>query len=133
MAAKFWNLPWWKFIYEVRGLLATSRAPKTWVLGMFRVFGKIGHNLDQIWAWLPRGHRLAVGVRDPLKSSVTGPSLLVNCYLETKFHKKIRVNPPPPPPPLKSYLDFGTEILPNIQSMSLLYLSYNLDILNKIE
>ena len=32
---------------------------------------------------------------DPLKSSVTGPSLLVNCYLENKFHKKIRVNPPP--------------------------------------
>ena len=50
--------------------------------------------MDQIWAWLPRGHRLAVGVRDPLKSSVTGPSLLVNCYIETKFHKKIRVNPP---------------------------------------
>ena len=25
-----------------------------------------------------------------------GPSLLVNCYLEIKFHKKIRVNPPPP-------------------------------------
>ena len=46
--------------------------------------------MDQIWAWLPRGHRLAVGVRDPLKSSVTGPSLLVNCYLEIKFHKKIR-------------------------------------------
>ena len=23
-----------------------------------------------------------------------GPSLLVNCYLETKFHKKIMVNPP---------------------------------------
>ena len=68
------------------------------VLGMFRVFGYIGPNLDQIWAWLPRGHRLAVGVRDPLKSSVTGPSLLVNCYLETKFHKKIRVTPPPPPP-----------------------------------
>ena len=34
----------------------------------------------------------------PLKSLVTGPSLLDNCYLGTKFHKKIRVNPPPPPP-----------------------------------
>ena len=34
------------------------------------------------------GHRLAVGVWDPLKSSVTGLSLLVNCYLEIKFHKK---------------------------------------------
>ena len=55
-------------------------------------------NLDQIWAWLPRGHRLAVGVRDPLKSSVTGLSLLVNCYLEIKFHKKIPIAPPPPPP-----------------------------------
>ena len=32
----------------------------------------------------------------PLKSSVTGPSLLVNCYLEIKFHKKIPIAPPPP-------------------------------------
>ena len=31
---------------------------------------------------------------DPLKSSVTGPSLLVNCYLETKFHKKNHNNIP---------------------------------------
>ena len=30
----------------------------------------------------------APGVRNPLKSSVTGHSLLVNCYLEIKFHKK---------------------------------------------
>ena len=30
-----------------------------------------------------------LGVRKPLKGSVTGPSLLVNCYLEIKFHKKI--------------------------------------------
>ena len=37
----------------------------------------------------------APGVRDPLKSSVTGPCLLVDCYLQIKFHKKIRVNPPP--------------------------------------
>ena len=29
-----------------------------------------------------------VGVHDPLKSSVTGPSLLGNCYLENKFIKK---------------------------------------------
>ena len=34
----------------------------------------------------------------PLKSSVTGPSLLVNCYLEIKFHKKY-----PLAPPLKIY------------------------------
>ena len=39
----------------------------------------------RIWAWLSRGHP------EPLKSSVTGPSFLVNCYLEIKFYKKIRV------------------------------------------
>ena len=32
---------------------------------------------------------------DPFKSLVTGPSFLGNCYLEKKFHKKIRVNPLP--------------------------------------
>ena len=62
---------------------------------MLRSFGKIGPQIDQIWAWLSRGHRWSPGVRNPLKSSVTGPSLLVNCYLEIKFHKIIRVNPPP--------------------------------------
>ena len=31
----------------------------------------------------------------PPQSSVTGPSLLVNCYLEIKFHKKIPIVPPP--------------------------------------
>ena len=31
------------------------------------------------------------GHPEPLKSSVTGPSFLVNCYLEIKFYKKIRV------------------------------------------
>ena len=41
-----------------------------------------------IWAWLSRGHRWAPGVRNPVKSLVMGPSLLVNCYLEIKFHKK---------------------------------------------
>ena len=86
---------------------------------MFRVFGKVGHNLDQIWTWLPRGHRLAVGVRNPLKSSVTGPSLLVNCYLETKFHKKIRVNPPtPPPPPLNTQFTSSQPFIPNAQYTS---------------
>ena len=34
--------------------------------------------MDQIWA---------VRVYDPLKSLVTGPSLLGNCYLEKKFLK----------------------------------------------
>ena len=64
------------------------------VLSMLRSFGKIGPQIDQIWAWLSRGHRWSPEVRNPLKSSVTGPSLLVNCYLEIKFHKIIRVNPP---------------------------------------
>ena len=35
-------------------------------------------------------------VWNPLKSFVMGLSLLVNCYLEIKFHKINRVNPPPP-------------------------------------
>ena len=65
------------------------------VLSMLRSFGKIGPQIYQIWAWLSRGHRWSPVVRNPLKSSVTGPSLLVNCYLEIKFHKIIRVNPPP--------------------------------------
>ena len=81
-------------------LVATSRAPQIMVLSILRSFGKIGPQIDQIWAWLSRGHRWSAGVRNPLKSSVTGPSLLVNCYLEIKFHKIIRVTPPPPPPPL---------------------------------
>ena len=81
-----------------RRLVATSRAPQIMVLSMLRSFGKIGPQIDQIWAWLSRGHRWSPGVRNPLKSSVTAPSLLVNCYLEIKFHKIIRVNPPPPPP-----------------------------------
>ena len=67
------------------------------VLSMLRSYGKIGPQIDQIWAWLSRGHRWSPRVRNPLKSLVTGPSLLVNCYLEIKFHKIIRVNPPPPP------------------------------------
>ena len=78
-----------------RRLVATSRAPQIMVLSMLRSFGKIGPQIDQIWAWLSRGHRWSPGVRNPLKSSVTGPSLLVNCYLEIKFHKIIRVTPPP--------------------------------------
>ena len=75
-------------------LVATSRAPQIMVLSMLRSFGKIEPQIDRIWAWLSRGHRWSTGVQNPLKSSVTGPSLLVNCYLEIKFHKIIRVNPP---------------------------------------
>ena len=82
------------YIQVFKRLVATSRAPQIMVLSMLRSFGKIGPQIDQIWAWLSRGHRWSAGVRNPLKSSVTGPSLLVNCYLEIKFHKIIRVNPP---------------------------------------
>ena len=71
-----------------RRLLATSRAPHSMVLSMLRRFGKIGPKINQIWAWLSRGHRWAPRVRNPLKSSFMGHSLLVNCYLEIKFHKK---------------------------------------------
>ena len=71
-----------------RTLEATVRAPKTMVLSMLRRFGKIGPNIrpkiDQIRALLSHGHRWAPGVRNPLKSLVTGLSLLVNCYLEIK-------------------------------------------------
>ena len=63
---------------------------------MLRSFGKIGPQIDQIWAWLSGGHRWSPGVQNPLKSSVTGPSLLVNCYLEIKFQNN-QGEPPPPP------------------------------------
>ena len=81
-------------------LVATSRAPQIMVLSMLRSSGKIEPQIDQIWAWLSRGHRWSAGFRNPLNSSVTGPSLLVNCYLEIKFHKIIRVNPPGSTDPL---------------------------------
>ena len=64
-------------------------------LGMSRWFGIIGPKIDQIWAWLYHRRRWEVGVQDPLTSLVTGSSLLVNCYLGNKFHKKIRLTPPP--------------------------------------
>ena len=67
-----------------RRLEATGRAPQIMVLSMLRSFGKIGPQIDKIWAWLSRGHRWSPGLRKPLISAVTGPSLLVNCYLEIK-------------------------------------------------
>ena len=79
-----------KYIYEFLIPLATSRAPLISVLGILRRFGIIEPKIDQIWAWLHRGHRWAVGVRDPLKSLVKALNLSVNCYLENKFHKKCR-------------------------------------------
>ena len=111
-----------------RRLVATSRAPQIMVLSMLKSFGKIWPQIDQIWAWLSRGHRWSPGVRNPLKSLVTGPSLLVNCYLEIKFHKIIRVNPhPPPPPPLNQSIDywrmFGRET-PDLQGLALNILLY---------
>ena len=71
--------------------VATSIAPQIMGLSMLRSFGKTGPQIDQIWAWLSRGHRKAPGVRNPLKSSVTGPSLLANCYLEIKFRQLMAI------------------------------------------
>ena len=66
--------------------LATSRAPQIMVLSMLRSFGKIGPQIDQIWAWLSRGHH----------SKVRSRALV--CYLEIKFQNN--QGEPPPPPPL---------------------------------
>ena len=73
------------YILVFKRVVAISRAPQSMVLSMLRSLGKIGQ---------PVGTQSP----DPLKSSVTGLSLLVNCYLEIKYHKKVRVNPPPHPP-----------------------------------
>ena len=83
------------YIQVFKRLVATSRAPQIMVLSMLSSFGKIGPQIDRIWAWLSRGHRWSAGVQNPLKGSFTGPSFLVNCYLEIKFHKIIMVNPNP--------------------------------------
>ena len=42
------------------------------------------------------------------RTQAMSPSLLINCYLQIKFYKIIRLNPPPPPPPntLPSFLNF---------------------------
>ena len=76
-----------KFVYKFKRRLAVSIAPKIWVLGMFKLFGIIGPKLDQIWAWPHSRQQEAVGVHDPFKSFLMGPSLLGNCYLENNFHK----------------------------------------------
>ena len=89
----------WKFICEFRRPIVTSKAPKIFVLGMLQWFCIIRPEIDQIWAWLHRRQWWTIGVRDLLESLVTGSSLLVNCYLEKKFHNKTRLDPPPPPPP----------------------------------
>ena len=59
---------------------------------MFRGFGQIGTKYGR---GCPAGTGGRSGSGTPPKSSVTGPSLLVNCYLEIKFHKKIPLVPPP--------------------------------------
>ena len=61
-----------KTLYMCSG---TSRAPQSTVLGMLRWFGKIEPTIDQIRAWLSRGHPWAPGV---------------------KFHKKKQGEPPSP-------------------------------------
>ena len=71
-------------IYEFRRPLATSRAPKMLFLVMFRRFSIIEPKLDQIWVWLHRGHRCADGIYEPLKSLVTGSTLLDNCCVTRK-------------------------------------------------
>ena len=65
---------------------------------MFRVFSQIGPNLDQIWAWLPRGHNLAVDVRDPLKRWFT-----VLSRNQVSQIQKIPIAPLPRLPPLIHY------------------------------
>ena len=57
-------------------------------------FGIIEPKFDHIWVWLHLRHRWAVGIHNPLESSVTGFSLLGNCYLEIKFHNTTRVSSP---------------------------------------
>ena len=60
------------YIYEFRRPLATSEVG----LDILKVIWHDGPKRDQIWAWLHRGHRWAVGVWDPLKSLGTGPSFI---------------------------------------------------------
>ena len=71
-------------------LVATSRAPQVMVLSMLRSFGKIGPQIDQIWAWQSRGGQPESGTPSKVRSRAL---VLVNCYLEIKFHKIIRVEP----------------------------------------
>ena len=88
-SAKFCPI-WIKIHIRFPETLATRRRPMTSVFGMLllRWFGIIGPKIDQIWAWLHRRHRWAVGVRVPGPPQKFGQGLLINCYLENKFHKK---------------------------------------------
>ena len=69
------------------------------VLSMLRSFGKIGPQIDQILAWLSRGHRWSPGVRNPLKSSVMGPSFFGQLLSRNQVSQNNQGEPPPPPPP----------------------------------
>ena len=89
----------WKYIYAFRRQIATSTASKIWVLSMLRWFCINGPTIDQIWAWLHRRHRWAVGSGTPSK---VWSSVLV--YWSTAISKTIFIMnwgfiPPPPPPP----------------------------------
>ena len=99
------------YIQVFKRLVATSRAPQIMVLSMLRSFGKIGPQIDQIWAWLSRGHRWSAGVQNPLKGSVTGPSLLVNCYLEINCYLE--------PPPLNFFANANKSSLLQLNGPSL--------------
>ena len=87
----FFVQSWWNFIYDFRRPLATSKAPKTWILDMFRVFGQIGPDLDQMWACLPHEQ----GTPSKVSSQVL--VCWLTGYLEIKFHKKYPLPHPLPP------------------------------------
>ena len=71
--------------------IATSRAPICWVLTLF---GKFGIFWPELGVATLRAQYSAFRVWTPLKSSVLGPSFLVNCYPKIEFHIKVRLDPP---------------------------------------
>ena len=83
------------FIYNFRIALALRSC------SLARIFELVHILIEHNWpkngthiGVLHSRHWLAVGIHErPLKSLITGPCLLGNCYLENKFHKNIRVNP----------------------------------------
>ena len=85
-----------KTLYVFRRPVATSRAPHC-----FEHVKVVWQN----WAknWQNKGvavPRAPVGTQSPEPRQKIGISLLVNCYLEIKFHnQKTGWTPPPPPPP----------------------------------
>ena len=67
---------------------------------MFRRLEATKHDFEHIkviWQNLAKHWpNMGVAIQNPLKSSVTGPCLLVNCYIEIKFLKKNQGEPPSP-------------------------------------